>query len=66
MENELKTWTGILADHEAELQQLNKPINVTEMSAWDIDKRIERKLHLEQLIKEDKEIIQDIKQEMRQ
>lgn len=64
MQNELITWKKILKEHENELNELNKPIDVTKMSCYDIDQRIERKIQLEQLIKEDKEIISDIRKEL--
>lgn len=64
LKDELNYWKTELNNCENELNELNKPIDVTTISAWDIDKRTERKMHLEQLIQENKEIIEDIKMEM--
>lgn len=62
MQNELITWKKILKEHETELE--NTTINVDTMDCYEIDKTIERKMQLEQLIKEDKEIIADIKKDL--
>lgn len=61
---ELKTWENILKEHETELNELNKPYDITTMEIHEIDERTNRIMILEQLIIEDKEIIKDIKQEL--
>ena len=61
---ELRDWQGILKNHETELSELNKPVDVTGLTVYEVDQRINRKIELEQLIQEDKEIINDIKKEL--
>ena len=64
MNTELKSWENILKEHENELKELKKPLDVTKVDVYTIDKRIERMSFLEQVILEDKEIIEDIKEEI--
>lgn len=59
---ELNDWENILVEHETELK--NIVIDADSMDCYEIDKAIERKLFLEQLIQEDNEIIKDIKREL--
>ena len=64
MMNELNDWKNILVEHENELK--NIVIDVDSMDCYEIDKAIERKIFLEQIIQEDKEIINEILGEISQ
>ena len=58
LKQELNDWNMVLKEHEAELANIT--IDADTMDCYDIDKSIERKIFLEQIIKEDKEIIDEI------
>lgn len=58
LKQELNDWNKVLNEHKTELANIT--IDANTMSCHDIDKAIERKIFLEQIIKEDKEIINEI------